>query len=141
MQAMAGAVRGCVGREEEEEEEEGRTKGKRLGGKKEEVGGRVVGGSYVLFDGNRVPSVGLPEEVEGKVDWVVKGDGKVRCIAAASILAKVTRDRIMLAYHEDYPQYNFAQHKGYPTPAHKAALIKYGPCPIHRMTFAPIKKK
>ena len=85
-----------------------------------------------------VPS-DLPTPLAG-ADCVVKGDSKVRCIAAASILAKVTRDRIMMEYHDEFPQYNFAQHKGYPTPAHKAALLRHGPCSIHRMTFKPIKK-
>jgi len=60
-------------------------------------------------------------------------------IAAASILAKVTRDRIMCAYADQYPEYNLAQHKGYPTKAHFAALAKYGPSPIHRMSFAPVR--
>ncbi|CAM9797269.1 unnamed protein product [Heterosigma akashiwo] len=70
---------------------------------------------------------------------VVKGDASQYCIAAASIIAKVTRDRIMAKYHERWPEYGFLQHKGYPTKAHMAAISKNGPCEIHRMTFRPLK--
>lgn len=69
----------------------------------------------------------------------MKGDGKLRCIAAASILAKVARDRYMHVQHELYPAYNFAKHKGYGTPEHQEALRKHGICEIHRKSFAPIK--
>ncbi len=67
---------------------------------------------------------------------VIKGDSLEQLIAAASILAKVTRDRIMLHYHELYPEYDFASHKGYGTLKHKEALYKYGRCPIHRISFS-----
>ena len=70
---------------------------------------------------------------------LAKGDSKVYSIAAASIIAKVTRDRIMMKYHASYPLYNFAQHKGYPTLEHRNALIRHGPCAIHRLTFGPVK--
>jgi ribonuclease HII len=70
---------------------------------------------------------------------VIKGDSIEFVIAAASICAKVTRDRIMRRMHEEHPLYNFEQHKGYGTAAHVAAIYKYGPCPYHRMTFAPLK--
>ena len=83
----------------------------------------------VLVDGNRDP--GLPFETE----CVVKGDGKCADIAAASILAKVTRDRYMLEQAERYPQYGFEKHKGYGTAAHYAALREYGPSEIHRPSF------
>ena len=66
---------------------------------------------------------------------IIKGDAKVYSISAASIIAKVTRDRIMREYDEKYPQYGFAKHKGYGTAAHIEAIKKYGPCPIHRKTF------
>lgn len=66
---------------------------------------------------------------------IVKGDQKCLSVAAASIVAKVTRDRIMIAYHQQYPEYNFARHKGYGTKEHLQALEKYGRCPIHRRTF------
>jgi ribonuclease HII len=70
----------------------------------------------------------------------VKGDGKVACIAAASILAKVSRDFEMMELAEEYPGYGFEIHKGYGTPAHLTAIEKLGPSPIHRMSFAPLKK-
>ncbi|CAI5967213.1 unnamed protein product [Closterium sp. NIES-64] len=89
---------------------------------------------YVLVDGNRVPK-GLPCAAEA----VVKGDATCYAIAAASILAKVTRDRLMLKFDRLYPAYDFKQHKGYGTAAHMKALLAHGPCPIHRRSFAPIK--
>ncbi len=82
-----------------------------------------------LIDGNRARDFGLP------VQTVVKGDSLSANIAAASVLAKVTRDDVMLAMAEDYPGYGFEKHMGYGTKAHYAALAELGPCPIHRMTF------
>jgi len=70
---------------------------------------------------------------------IVKGDSRSISIAAASIIAKVTRDRIMTDLHDTYPQYNFIQHKGYPTKAHKQAILDHGPCPVHRKTFKGVK--
>jgi ribonuclease HII len=69
---------------------------------------------------------------------IIKGDAKSACIGAASIVAKVTRDRIMLQYHSDYPEYGFDKHKGYATKLHLEKLRKYGPCPIHRKSFYPV---
>ena len=89
---------------------------------------------YALVDGNRVP-LDLPCEGES----IVKGDSKEYSIAAASILAKVTRDRLMHSYDELYPDYQLAKHKGYPTKDHMAAVSKFGASPIHRRTFAPLK--
>ena len=84
----------------------------------------------LLIDGNRfVPSLPMPYLT------IVKGDAKVVSIAAASILAKTCRDRIMNEYHREYPEYGFAQHFGYPTQAHIAAIARYGRCPIHRTSF------
>ena len=84
----------------------------------------------VIVDGNKVP----PQmEVETKA--VVKGDAKSLSIAAASILAKVTRDDYMLQMAQEYPGYGFEKHKGYGTKAHYAAIREYGPCEIHRMSF------
>ena len=80
-----------------------------------------------------------PAGVDLAVEPIKKGDAKVYCIAAASIIAKVTRDRCMHAYDREWPMYAFAQHKGYPVPAHVAAIAKHGPCAIHRRTFAPLK--
>jgi ribonuclease HII len=90
--------------------------------------------SAVLVDGNRTP----PNIKSAYVEAIIKGDGKVFSIAAASIIAKVTRDRMMLEAHEKWPQYGFAQHKGYGTKAHMAAVRLLGPCPIHRLTFRPL---
>lgn len=85
---------------------------------------------YALIDGNRIPA-GCPVPCE----TVVKGDAKSMSIAAASILAKVTRDRYMLELDTQYPQYGFAQHAGYGTKAHIAAIRTYGPSPVHRLSF------
>ena len=71
---------------------------------------------------------------------IIKGDAKSISIAAASILAKVTRDRLMVSHALQYPEYGFEKHKGYVTKAHKEALEKFGPCPIHRKSFAPVAK-
>ncbi len=84
---------------------------------------------YVLIDGNRMPPMPVPGEA------VVKGDAKSPSIAAASILAKVSRDRVMLEYAKQYPEYQFEKHKGYGTKAHVEALRAFGPSPIHRRTF------
>lgn len=82
-----------------------------------------------LIDGNTIRSIEVPARS------IVGGDGKVACIAAASILAKVTRDRYMRKLAEQYPQYGFEQHKGYGTKAHQAAILEYGPTPEHRPFF------
>lgn len=87
----------------------------------------------VLVDGNRTPDVDVP------VRAIVKGDASVACISAASILAKVHRDRLCQELHSRHPQYGFDGHKGYPTPEHLAALRAHGPCPEHRRSFAPVR--
>ncbi|MEO8804718.1 MAG: ribonuclease HII [Burkholderiaceae bacterium] len=87
----------------------------------------------VLVDGNRLPVLKVPAEA------IVKGDSKVRAISAASILAKVYRDRLCLELHALHPQYGFHDHKGYPTPAHLAALREHGACAHHRRSFAPVR--
>ncbi len=87
----------------------------------------------VLVDGNRVPVLKMP------VAAVVKGDALVQAISAASILAKVHRDRLCLELHERHPQYGFDGHKGYPTAEHLAALRQHGACPAHRRSFAPVR--
>ncbi|MBL0059413.1 MAG: ribonuclease HII [Elusimicrobia bacterium] len=92
--------------------------------------------ALVLVDGNhRIPH--LPARTQ---ETVVGGDGKSASIAAASVLAKVTRDRWMAEAHKQFPQYNFAGNKGYGTPDHIEALRRYGPSPLHRKSFAPIRK-
>ncbi|MSU57043.1 MAG: ribonuclease HII [Pedosphaera sp.] len=88
---------------------------------------------HVLVDGRPVKSMEIPSTA------IVKGDSLSYSIAAASVLAKVTRDRMMLAFHEQFPAYGFAGHKGYGTPQHLAAIAHLGPCPIHRRSFAPMK--
>ncbi|MFO0707620.1 MAG: ribonuclease HII [Nitrospira sp.] len=87
---------------------------------------------YVLTDAVMLPRLGVPCRP------VIKGDALSRSIAAASIIAKVTRDRLMVEFHDTYPQYNFVSHKGYGTEEHLARLAEHGPSPIHRMTFAPV---
>ncbi len=89
--------------------------------------------AQVLVDGNRIPVLNVPAEA------IVKGDAKVACIAAASILAKVHRDRLCDELHARHPGYGFATHKGYPTPDHLQALQAQGPCPDHRQSFAPVR--
>lgn len=87
---------------------------------------------YVLIDAVALAGVAMP------VRPIIKGDALSLSIAAASIVAKVTRDRVMTRFHEAYPQYNFLSHKGYGTEEHLARLAEYGPSPIHRRTFAPV---
>lgn len=88
----------------------------------------------VLVDGNRIPVLRVPAEA------IVKGDATVKAISAASILAKVHRDRLCLQLHEMHPQYGFDGHKGYPTPEHLAALRAHGACAAHRRSFAPVRE-
>lgn len=90
----------------------------------------VLSPELLLIDGNRFrPYPGIPHEC------IVKGDATYRSIAAASILAKTERDRLMLELAQLYPGYGFAEHKGYPTPQHRAALAELGPSPVHRLSF------
>lgn len=88
---------------------------------------------YLLVDGLKLPHPTIPTE------RIVKGDALSQSIAAASILAKETRDRLMEEYHTQWPEYGFDRHKGYGTAAHMEAIRKHGPCPIHRLTFEPLK--
>ncbi len=87
----------------------------------------------VLVDGNRLPPLKMPALA------IVKGDAKVPAISAASIVAKVHRDRLCVQLHERFPAYGFDGHKGYPTPEHLQALRDHGPCPEHRRSFAPVR--
>jgi len=98
------------------------------------VAGLTIRPDKVLVDGNRVPA--LPCKAEA----IVGGDGLVAEISAASIIAKVYRDRMMNDLHHQYPQYGFDSNKGYPTRMHREALQKYGVTPIHRRSFAPVKQ-
>ena len=89
--------------------------------------------SHALVDGLPVKTLRVPQTA------IVKGDARSYSIAAASVLAKVTRDRLMHGFHTQFPEYGFAEHKGYGTPKHLEALGKFGACPIHRKSFAPIR--
>lgn len=88
---------------------------------------------FVLVDGNQTPLLPMPSLA------VVQGDALSYSIGAASILAKVKRDEIMMEYHDVWPEYNFAKHKGYPTQEHRKVLLEKGPCPIHRTSYAPVQ--
>lgn len=105
-----------------------------LEGMRRAVATLAVRPQRVLVDGNRVPDgLGLD------VDAIIRGDATIAAISAASILAKVARDRWMLALDAVYPGYGFGAHKGYPTPQHLDALRRLGPCPAHRRSFAPVR--
>ena len=96
------------------------------------VEGLGVQPHHVQVDGNRCPQLNCG------VEAIIKGDSKVAAISAASILAKVARDREMLQWHEKYPQFEFNRHKGYPTVRHRELLRIHGPCPLHRRSFGPV---
>ena len=98
------------------------------------VAALAVAPEHVLIDGLPVRQFPLPQTA------LVGGDGLSFSIAAASVIAKVTRDRLMVAMDAEHPGYEFAQHKGYGTPRHLAALKQHGPCPIHRRTFLPVQQ-
>ena len=96
---------------------------------KRAVEGLDVKTDYAMIDGNKMPQL----DIDGET--IIKGDAKSMSIACASILAKVSRDRLLYEYAKEYPQYQFDKHKGYGTTAHREAILKYGPCPYHRMSF------
>lgn len=96
---------------------------------KRAVEGLNIKADYAMIDGNRLPNLDIPAEC------IIKGDAKSMSIACASILAKVSRDRLCYKYAEEFPQYGFDKHKGYGTKLHIEAIIEYGPCPYHRMSF------
>jgi ribonuclease HII len=98
------------------------------------LNGLIPKPGHALVDGRRVPDLGFPQTA------MVKGDSRSYSVAAASVVAKVTRDRFMEQADERWPEYGFARHKGYGTPEHLAALARYGPCPLHRRSFAPLRK-
>ncbi len=105
-----------------------------LAGMRRALGQLGRGPSYALTDGFPVTGLGVPSTA------VWKGDATVGCIAAASILAKVTRDAIMTDLHDSWPQYEFARHKGYITPTHARALDRWGPCPQHRRRYVNVRR-
>jgi ribonuclease HII len=106
-----------------------------LAGMRRAVGALPLAPTVAWVDGNRLPA-GMPCPARA----IVGGDALEAPIMAASILAKVARDRHMLSLHAQWPAYGFALHKGYPTPAHLAALAMHGPCPAHRYSFAPVRR-
>ncbi len=98
------------------------------------VNGLSIVPDYLLIDGKFTINSKIAQKA------VIKGDSKSISIAAASIIAKVTRDAIMLKFHHDFPEYGFNRHKGYPTEIHRKALAEFGPCPWHRKSFKGVKK-
>ncbi len=100
---------------------------------KRAIEGLHIKPDQVLVDGKYKPDIELPSEA------IIKGDEKISSISAASILAKVLRDKAMDEFHELYPVYGFNHNKGYLTPQHLQALVEYGPCPLHRKNYTPIK--
>ena len=96
---------------------------------KRAVEGLDVKADFAMIDGNRTPDLEIESE------FIIKGDAKSMSVACASILAKVSRDRLLYEYAKEYPQYGFEKHKGYGTKAHTEAIKEYGPCPYHRMSF------
>jgi ribonuclease HII len=98
------------------------------------VEGLPIQADKIFIDGNQAP------QLNGAVETVIKGDLKIPEIGAASIIAKVARDQKMVELHESYPEYGFDKHKGYLTKQHLDALQQHGPCEIHRVTYAPIRK-
>lgn len=119
----------CIGFGSVEEIEEHNILATTMMTMKRAVEGLDVKADYAIIDGNRMPNLDIPG------NYVVKGDAKSMSIAAASILAKVSRDRLMLEYAKEYPQYCFEKHKGYGTKLHNEMILKYGPSKIHRMSF------
>jgi ribonuclease HII len=151
LEGMRMAVEGVLGIRKTSNGNSGDDKANVASAKRTEVSYIVTGGNEVeeatnnnntddtssyhaLIDGNKIP-----KEMPCESESVIKGDGKEYSIGAASILAKVTRDRLMHEYDKLYPEYNLRQHKGYPTAAHMSAVRKFGASPIHRRTFAPLK--
>ncbi len=132
-QIKANALDFCIATASLEEIERLNVLGARLLAMQRAVEGLRIKPDVVLVDGNRLPRLALPARA------IVKGDATVPVISAASVLAKVARDEAMLKYHEQFPQYGIAAHKGYLTEAHLAALRQHGPCPIHRKSYAPIR--
>lgn len=106
-----------------------------LHGMREALRGLAQTPRLALIDGNR-----LPEDLPCPAEWRIGGDALEPAISAASILAKVARDRALFELHRQFPRYGFDRHKGYPTAEHLAALREHGPCPAHRRSFAPVRE-
>ena len=123
------AVSYCIAYSSVEEIEEMNILNATMLAMKRAVEGLSVKADYAMIDGNRLPDLDINAE------FIIKGDARSMSIACASILAKVSRDRLLYDYAKEYPQYGFEQHKGYGTRAHYEALREYGPCPAHRPSF------
>lgn len=123
------AVSYCISYADVEEIEEMNILNATMLAMKRAVEGLDVKADYAMIDGNKIPVLNIDAEC------IVKGDAKSMSIACASILAKVSRDRLLYKYAQEYPQYKFDKHKGYGTVAHREAILKYGPCPYHRPSF------
>jgi len=106
-----------------------------LTGMRRALQGLSIAPTHALIDGNK-----LPKDLPCPATAIIAGDASEPAISAASILAKVSRDRRMLELHAHYPHYGFDRHKGYPSAAHRAALLAHGPCPEHRRSYAPVRK-
>ena len=128
------ALSWCIARAEVEEIDELNILHATMLAMQRAVEGLSITPKLAMIDGNRCPKLSMPAEA------VVKGDSKVPAIAAASILAKVSRDREMAAFEVQYPGYGIGGHKGYPTPVHLEALDRLGPTPIHRRSFGPVRR-
>ena len=128
------ALSWCIARAEVEEIDELNILHATMLAMQRAVEGLSITPKLAMIDGNRCPNRAMPAEA------VVKGDSKVPAIAAASILAKVSRDREMAAFELIYPGYGIGGHKGYPTPVHLEALERLGPTPIHRRSFGPVRR-
>ena len=128
------ALSWCIARAEVEEIDELNILHATMLAMQRAVEGLSITPKLAMIDGNRCPKLAMPAEA------VVKGDSKVPAIAAASILAKVSRDREMAAFELQYPGYGIGGHKGYPTAVHLAALERLGPTPIHRRSFGPVRR-
>jgi ribonuclease HII len=128
------ALAWCIGRAEVEEIDRLNILQATFTAMQRAVAGLTPAPGLALVDGNRLPALACPARA------IVGGDGSEACIAAASIIAKVTRDREMVALDAQYPGYGFARHKGYPTPQHLAALATLGVTVVHRRSFAPVSK-
>ena len=128
------ALSWCIARAEVEEIDELNILHATMLAMQRAVEGLSITPKLAMIDGNRCPKLAMPAEA------VVKGDSKVPAIAAASILAKVSRDREMAAFERQYPGYGIGGHKGYPTAVHLEALERLGPTPIHRRSFGPVRR-
>lgn len=124
----------CIGRAEPEEIDEINILHATMLAMQRAVSGLTITPDFVLVDGNRCPKLSMPSQA------VVKGDSIVQEISAASILAKVVRDREMVELDKAYPEYGFAKHKGYPTAYHLEKLVQHGATKFHRTSFAPVRR-